>query len=102
MPETLVDSETMERFARHGLGAVTCPDDFYRFSRDECLKCGGPTPMRLTIEHHTGSAGYDPEPNLAFAVASCLHFEEDGFFDDGVVVGQRPQCGKCRVLVKSD
>ena len=71
MPENLVNFETMERFARHALSAETCPDDFYRFALDECLKCGGPTPMLLTLQHHTGSAEYDFKGRVTAQCGAC-------------------------------
>jgi len=46
--------------------------------------------------------------NVAFFVASCDRFETaeggglSGFYDEGVVVGQCPQCGRCHVLASLD
>ena len=149
MSKSLVNVDTIEQFARNALCTEACPpDDFFQFALYECLKCGGPALMLLTLEHHTGSADSDfkgritgqcgicdesrallsctgstlnpatgqleartplrqDRPhcecgNPAFAVASCLYFEEADFFDDGVVVGQCPQWGKCRVFVQLD
>lgn len=45
---------------------------------------------------------------LAFFAASCHRFETSaggglsGFYDEGVVVGQCPQCGRCRVFARLD
>lgn len=46
--------------------------------------------------------------NAAFFVASCHRFETAeggglaGFYDEGVVVGQCPQCGQCHVFAYLD
>lgn len=46
--------------------------------------------------------------NAAFFVGSCNRFETeaggglDGFYDEGVVVGQCPQCGQCHVFAYLD
>jgi hypothetical protein len=84
--------------------------DFRGVIWGKCAACGSEKRLfRFTGEHRKRLRSEEPAckcGNASFLVAECERLEGDeglpGFFDEGVVVGKCVQCGRNRVLVRTD
>ena len=84
--------------------------DFKGVIRGECAECATQkTLLSFTGQHRRRLREEKPVcrcGNGTFVAAECERIEGDGgllgFFDEGVVVGQCPRCGRNRALVHTD
>ena len=136
-----VNLSDLDKYARERINARKYPNDVHVFKPVRCTSCGV-VPLKLTIEHHTGSKKgnfrgvilglcskcgekvqvlkftgkqrtrvREEKPACTcggkqFVVAEMERIEREdgmmGFFDEGVVVGKCSECGKNKVLIRTD